>query len=186
MEEISYKDIVKEDIADLLNFTDRWIGKNYFSSKELEEILDYSSVNEINTSLKAVSKSDEIAGVRLTLAPGEWVSTMRGLSTDLWRVHPNEVGYFKSLFISESFQKMGIGKELSKRSIEKLKELGAKAVICHSWLESPNNSSQRYLLSMGFEAVKEYREFWSEIDYHCTKCGPAKCMCTAIEMIKYI
>ncbi|PIK15183.1 GNAT family N-acetyltransferase [Halobacteriovorax sp. JY17] len=183
---IDFREIHTSDLEDILSFTDLWIGKNYFGRDELLEIINLGQKNGINTSLKAVSDSEELAGVRLTLAPGNWVNSMRGLSTDLWKVEASSVGYFKSLFVSENFQKMGIGKSLSTLSIEQLKKVGAKAVICHSWLESPSNSSQRYLISMGFQPVKEYREFWSEIDYHCTKCGPAKCLCTAIEMIKYI
>ncbi|WP_372651660.1 GNAT family N-acetyltransferase [Halobacteriovorax sp.] len=183
---IIFKEIELSDIENILNFTDKWIGKNYFSAEELEELIFLGRTKEINSSYKAESHDGELAGIRLSLAPGEWVNSMRGLSTDLWNVDPKEVGYFKSLFVSDEFQKQGVGRSLSNLSIEQLKKAGAKAVICHSWLESPSNSSQRYLLSMGFSAVKTHKEFWSEIDYHCTKCGPSKCLCTAVEMIKYI
>ena len=70
--------------------------------------------------------------------------------------------------------------------MEVIKLMGGKAVLCHSWLESPGNSSQRYLSSIGFESVKEHEKFWYEIDYECTRCGPEKCVCTAMEMIKYL
>lgn len=183
---VNIEEITAKDLDSILQFTDKWIGKDYFSANELVKVISQGQSNGVNTSLKAVSSNNEIAGVRLTLAPGEWVNEMRGLSTDLWSVPTGSVGYFKSLFISEEFQKQGLGKLLSTESISRLRSLGAKAVICHSWLESPGNSSQRYLLSMGFQPVKTYEAFWSTIDYHCTKCGAAKCMCTAIEMIKYI
>lgn len=183
---INYQEVQLSDLEEILRFTDKWIGKNYFSQPELNELLQLGQSGGVNASLRAISANGETAGVRISLAPGEWVNSMRGLSTDLWKVDASKVGYFKSLFVSEDFQQMGIGKTLSLKSITQLKKLGAQAVICHSWLESPGNSSQRYLLSMGFQPVKEYKEFWSEIDYHCTKCGPAKCLCTAIEMIKYL
>lgn len=183
---VRFKEINLRDVEEILKFTDQWIGMNYFSIEELEEIIKLGMCKEINTSFKAISENGELAGIRLTLAPGEWSSTMRGLSTELWKVAPQDVGYFKSLFVSDLYQKKGVGRTLSTLSIEQLKKAGAKAVICHSWLESPSNSSQRYLKSMGFSAVRTHKEFWSEIDYHCTKCGPSKCLCTAVEMIKYI
>ena len=67
-----------------------------------------------------------------------------------------------------------------------LKDMGAEAVLCHSWMESPENSSQRYLLKMGFQKIKEHPKFWYEIDYFCTRCGPSRCVCTAGEMIKLL
>ena len=96
------------------------------------------------------------------------------------------MSYFKSLFVSGDYQQQGLGKTLSTKSIELLKQMGAEAILCHSWLESPGNSSQKYLQRMGFTDVTTHEKFWYPVDYHCTRCGPAKCVCTAIEMIKKI
>ena len=97
-----------------------------------------------------------------------------------------KMSYFKSLFVSGDYQQQGLGKTLSTKSIELLKQMGAEAILCHSWLESPGNSSQKYLQRMGFTDVTTHEKFWYPVDYHCTRCGPAKCVCTAIEMIKKI
>src|SRR5690606_25552492 len=110
----------------------------------------------------------------------------RGLTPDRWQVKPEQMAYFKSLFVAKKFQAAGMGKRLSLESIELLKKCGAKAVLCHSWLESPNNSSQRYLLKLGFEEIARFPKFWYPIDYVCTRCGPKRCECTAVEMVKYI
>ena len=77
-------------------------------------------------------------------------------------------------FVSGDYQQKGIGKSLSDQSIEVLKKMDAKAILCHSWLESPGNSSQRYLQKMGFDSVKEHEKFWYPIDYECTRCSPGK------------
>lgn len=173
------------DLENVKAFTDRWIGENYYSIAELKEGLEFSQKGHLNASLIAVEKQ-ELVGVRLTYAPGNWTKKAKGISPQLWRVSEQVVAYFKSLFIHEDFQKKGIGRELSSRSMEILKEMGAKAIICHSWLESPGNSSQIYLQKMGFEEVARHEKFWSPIDYHCTRCGPDRCICTAVEMIKYL
>ena len=72
-------------------------------------------------------------------------------------------------------------------SIKALKDMGAKAVVCHSWIQSPHDSSRKYLNSLGFEAVSIHEKFWYNIDYDCTRCGKnSKCVCDAQEMIKYL
>ncbi|OUR96871.1 hypothetical protein A9Q84_11075 [Halobacteriovorax marinus] len=175
-----------DDVDEVLAFTDKWIGKNYYDKQELLDILHMGIRDGLNASLKAVV-SGQLAGIRISLAPGNWIKpTSRGLTKDLWNVESDSMAYFKSLFVSGDFQKIGIGRALSSESIRVLGEMGAKGVLCHSWLESPGNSSQKYLLSFGFQPVKEHKLFWSVIDYVCTKCGPSKCSCTAIEMVKYL
>ena len=61
-----------------------------------------------------------------------------------------------------------------------------QAVVAHSWKESPNNSSMKYLEKLGFLPVGEHPLFWSEVDYDCTRCGKPPCQCTATEMILYL
>jgi ribosomal protein S18 acetylase RimI-like enzyme len=173
-------------LEDVRLFTDKWIGKNYFSLEELQLIFKKSTKDEQSSSLVAFHEGN-LAGVRLTYAPGQWIDEFtRGLSKKSWDVFPSKMAYFKSLFVSGDYQQQGLGKTLSNQSIELLKGMGAEAILCHSWLESPGNSSQKYLQRMGFSDVSTHEKFWYPIDYHCTRCGPAKCVCTAIEMIKKI
>jgi len=184
--EVKITPMLDKDLAEVVEFTDKWIGKNYFSKDELKEVLE-KGTKDGKTACLLAWVGDDLAGARLTYAPGHWIDeTTRGLSPDIWRVEENRVGYFKSLFVSSDFQKMGIGGKLSRKSIEILKEMGAQAILCHSWLESPGNSSQLYLQKMGFDGVNEFPKFWYEVDYHCTRCGPDRCVCTAMEMIKYL
>lgn len=184
--DISFRNLQLSDLEGVKKFTDLWIGKNYYSLEELNECYQKSLWNNECVSFIAFNSQNEIVGVRLTFAPGKWTESAKGISPDLWNVDQQKVAYFKSLFIAQKYQKMGIGKELSQLSMNKLLSLGTKAVICHSWLESPNNSSQRYLMNMNFSKVRSHEKFWFDIDYFCTRCGPDRCICTAIEMIKYL
>lgn len=174
-----------DHIAQVKAFADKWIGQDYFEREELEEVLALSRKGELVCSLLAVVDG-ELAAIRLSYAPGEWVERARGASVEKWGEPKSQTGYFKSLFVAEKFQKQGLGKKISLASIEVLREMGAKALVCHSWLESPQNSSQRYLQSMGFEEVKSHPRFWSHIDYSCVRCSPKRCECSAVEMIKYL
>jgi ribosomal protein S18 acetylase RimI-like enzyme len=176
----------QDTIEDVRLFTDKWIGSNYFSTVELQAILK-KSIKSLKTVSLVAFHGKELAAVRLTYAPGKWINeSTPGLTKEAWNVDTLDIAYFKSLFVSGNYQQQGLGKTLSNQSIELLKEMGAKAILCHSWLESPGNSSQKYLKRMGFSDVKTHEKFWYPVDYHCTRCGPSKCICTAIEMIKKI
>lgn len=177
----------REDLSAVKTFTDRWIGQDYFSIDELNDVFDLSFLDYPQNSVSFVAEVDgELAGVRLSFAPGKWLEKGRGITPEKWKVENSKVAYFKSLFIAEKFQANGLGKKLSNQSIEEIKSLGGEAIVCHSWLESPNNSSQRYLLKMGFEEIQDHQKYWYHIDYECTRCGPQRCVCTAQEMIKYL
>ena len=184
MSEILFRTMHHRDLLSVKAFTDQWIGTDYFNEKEIEEILNKSKQEDLNASLLALDGS-QLVGVRLTYLPGKWIAPeTTGITPELWNVDVEKVGYFKSLFISQIYQNRGIGKSLSAQAIQTLKKADAQAVLCHSWLESPENSSQIYLLRSGFKAIAQHKKFWFNIDYQCTRCTPHRCECTAVEMIK--
>lgn len=176
-----------DDIPAVKRFTDRTIGEGYYSERELADFLSRSRWGQKSSSLVLVDPvTDEVRGLRLTCLPGQWSGGKgQGLNPHLWRTRIEETAYFQSLFIDGSLTGQGWGKRLSLRSLEVLWDLGAKAVVCHSWKESPNDSSGRYLRAMGFEFVASHPLYWHEIDYVCSGCGKP-CRCTAEEMIKYL
>jgi len=179
------RNITPQDLHAIQRFTDEFIGLGYFSLDKLEEIYQLSCNSGKCASFIAVEKS-EILGVRLTFAPGRWIENTHCLTTNKWNVSKENVGYFKSLFVHSKTQGQGVGKTLSNQAIKALKSMGAEAIVCHSWLESPGNSSQKYLTKMGFESVQNHPMFWSKVDYKCVYCGDGTCQCTADEMILYI
>ncbi|MEC7183828.1 MAG: GNAT family N-acetyltransferase, partial [Bdellovibrionota bacterium] len=173
-EEVVIRPLEESDLKNVQLFTDRWIGQDYYSYSELYDVFKKGNQGSLNASFVALSGGD-VVGIRLTYAPGTWIESStevfkKRLSTKEWKVPSLKMGYFKSLFIHEDFQGKGLGKVLSNKALSILKDMGAEAVLCHSWMESPENSSQRYLLKMGFQKIKEHPKFWYEIDYFCTRC----------------
>ena len=185
MEEIQFQPLTTAHLEDVRKFADKSFGEQYYSTEQLKEIFRFSLRNGKNASLCAWVGA-ELAGIRLTYAPGNWLASARAVSPELWNVPAASVAYFKSLFVAGEHQQKRIGSTLSGRSIEILKEMRARAVLCHSWLESPGNSSQKYLLKMGFEEVAQHPHYWKGIDYMCVRCAPERCVCTATEMILYL
>lgn len=174
------------DIAAVKHFTDHAIGKDYYSEKELQGILTRSEKNGVMCSLVLLDENGKIHGIRITYPPGCWNHGKgKGLSPELWKIPQEETAYFQSLFIDPALTGQGWGKKLSMRSLESLRSLKARAVVCHSWKESPNDSSGRYLRALGFEVVATHPLYWKDVDYICTRCGKP-CLCTAEEMIKHL
>ncbi len=176
------------DFAAIVKFADQNIGVDYFSVEKVKSILKASTQNEVMCSFVLENlESHCLEGIRLTYAPGVWPARhpSQSIHAHLWQVPVEQTAYFQSLFVSQRFQNQGWGQRLSMASVENLKLLGAKAVVCHSWDESPGNSSRKYLNSLGFEPVISIPNFWHEIDYECTRCGRG-CKCTATEMILYL
>ena len=175
------EDFLPSHIPGVIKLADEVFGKGYYTYEELNEIQKKSILKGINAS-KVLVDNNEVLGVRLTKPPGSWERGKgRGLSKDQWPHTFGETAYFQSLFVSKLIRKTGRGKELSKNSIASLKEMGAKGIVCHSWMESPGNGSSRYLHSMGFKLINRWPEYWKEVDYNCKVCG-RPCLCTAEEM----
>ncbi len=170
---------------DFVQFTNKVIGQGYYTKSDFQDILTHSTKNNLCTSYVA-RESGSIIGVRITFPPGKWTKGRgNGLSPKLWKVPIESVGYFQSLFLNKEARGKGLGVQLSLKSIESLKALETKAVVCHSWVESPGNSSRKYLKKLGFETVKTYERYWFDVDYTCPRCGKP-CTCTAEEMILYL
>lgn len=171
------------DLAPIKAFTDQAIGDGYYSLNEIEDIFERSRLNGRTYSLVLVDGDGAIKGVRITYPPGRWEHGKgKGLSPAAWPYPLASTAYFQSLFLAPELQGQGYGGRLSLQALGRLKELGAKGVVCHSWKESPNNSSTRYLMKLGFKPVAEHLEYWKDVDYNCTRCGSPPCRCTAIEM----
>lgn len=184
---MNIRPLEKSDLIAVKAFADRWIGKDYYQLESLEEAYDASliSLNKKRVSCSFVAfESFQIIGIRLTFAPNKWGKLIdRGLSPKKWEISIEQMAYFKSLFVSQEYQGKGVGRTLSQCSLDLLKKVGAKGVLCHSWLESPGNSSQNYLKKFGFIEIERHPKFWFPVEYLCNRCRPKKCECTACEMI---
>jgi ribosomal protein S18 acetylase RimI-like enzyme len=190
---ITLTPIVREfratDVAAVKEFCDEAIGVDYYSIDELTKLQARSRCGEITCSFVLTQKMDsqeQICGIRISYPPGQWHEGKGdGLRPDLWQVPISAVGYFQSLFIVEAWQGQGWGKRMSLASLEALRRLNARAVVCHAWCESPGDSSRLYLRSLGFAWVATHPEYWKTVDYICPRCD-RPCLCTADEMIKYL
>lgn len=201
--------LAEEDLRRLKTFTDRAIGEGYYSEAELIDIFHRSQADGVMCSFlligtpsdetseggcvngrmrtrsgeSASAARGEIFGVRFTYPPGKWSHGKGdGLTPKKWPFPQDQTAYFQSLFLSDKIQGQGFGSKLSEASIEVLKSIGAKGVVCHSWKESPGGSSTKYLEKMGFQRIKEHPLYWQHVNYNCTRCLKPPCQCTAIEM----
>lgn len=173
----------KSNLQALREFTDREIGAGYYSAAELEDIYQRSVKSGVMYSLVLLDDKGAIQGARITYPPGQWEHGKgKGLSPSKWPHALDQTAYFQSLFMSDTLRGQGWGGRLSQEALRILRQAGAKGVVCHSWKESPDNSSTRYLQKLGFEAIAEYPLYWKDVNYNCTRCLKPPCLCTAVEM----
>lgn len=161
--------------------TDAEIGKDYYSLEELDSKIEQSRIKDMMASFVLVDQG-LVKGLRLSFPAGHWQKGKgEELSPQKWPHSLQDTAYFQSLFISEDYRNQGWGTKLSMHSIGVLKQLGAKGIVCHSWLESPGGSSGKYLRTLGFVSICQYPMYWQNVDYICPRCGQP-CSCTAEEM----
>lgn len=178
------REFLSHDVARVKAFADTAVGEGYYTEAELTEIQKRSiaKTGEICSFLLVDEKTDQVVGFRLAYPPGNWDHGKgQKLRPDLWPTSLSETAYFQSLFIASELQGHGWGPRLAEKSLAVFKALGAKGVVAHSWKESPNNSSFRYLKDLGFNEVIEHPLYWFDVQYKCTRDG-FPCRCTAIEM----
>lgn len=173
-----------EDAPALKVFSDHSIGEGYYSVSELVTKLKQSVAKGKMCSFVLVDEDNgRIHGFRLSYPPQNWnAGKGSGLFVEKWGVPIESTAYFQSIFLSPAFTGSGWGPKLSIASIAVLAALGAKAIVTHSWLESPNQSSNKYLSRLGFVTVGLHPNYWYNVDYQCPLCGKP-CTCTAEEMI---
>ena len=171
------------DIPEIKKFTDVAIGVDYYRISELENIFEKSKLSGQIFSLLLIEEQNSIQGIRITYPQTKWEKGKgKGLSPEKWGVPFQHCAYFQSLFVSLNLTGQGWGHKMSLVAIELLKKVNAKAIVTHSWKESPNDSSGKYLRKLGFQIVSTHPRYWFDVDYECTRCG-RPCVCTAEEMI---
>ncbi len=172
-----------EDINAVKKFTDREIGEGYYSHTELKDNQEKSiSADGTICSFLLVDEKNEVQGLRLAYPPSNWHHGKGSQQrSDLWPFPLAKTAYFQSLFLAKHLQGHGWGPKLSEKSLAAFGKLGAKGIATHSWKESPNNSSIRYLEKIGFKKIIEHPLYWHEVDYTCPRDGKP-CRCTAVEM----
>jgi ribosomal protein S18 acetylase RimI-like enzyme len=180
------RELKSQDLETVLSFADKQIGQDYFTEAKLQRIIQASEKDGVMCSF-VLEDVDGIQAIRLTYPPGQWLDrdSRQPIHPQLWKVPLEQTAYFQSLFLSGRYAGQGWGQRLSMASIENLRKLKTQAVVCHSWDESPFNSSRRYLDRLGFQAVISIPNYWKCIDYECTRCG-RPCECTATEMVLYL
>ena len=178
------KPFLAQDIAAVQKFTDAEIGQGYYSIEELtaHQKNSVGADGTVCSFLLVDSATNKVHGLRLAFPPGNW-SHGKGAQqrSDLWPFPLAKTAYFQSLFLARTVQGQGWGPKLSTESIKAFKNLKALGVATHSWMQSPNNSSVKYLEKMGFKKIIEHPLYWINVDYTCTLDGKP-CRCTAIEM----
>ncbi|MCB0407017.1 MAG: GNAT family N-acetyltransferase [Bdellovibrionales bacterium] len=187
MQSLQLRTIKKDDIPAICKMGDEAFGERYITEQLLQKEwpLLQSKDNYASYILETLESSPIAIGFRLTYLPGLWLNTKEGRKShiNLWHIPTENVAYFKTSYVSENYRGQGWGKKMALLAIDQLRKMGAQAIVTHSWNESPEDSSGKYLRHLGFEDIGIIDGFWKDSDYSCTECHKTPCICTAMEMI---
>jgi GNAT superfamily N-acetyltransferase len=179
--DVTIRAMTPADAGPVSALADRLIGDAYYTPESVAETIKLSTSNGQPFSYLALANEEPVA-FRFVLPPGRWDHGRgEGLAPERWPARLEETAYFQSCFVDQAMMGHGIGRRLAHRALADLKAAGARAVVAHSWKESPHGSSLRYLTRLGFEPVAEHPEYWVDVDYTCALDGKP-CRCTAIEV----
>lgn len=185
---ITIRSMLTTDAPRVAALADRLVGVDYYPPSLVLEYIERATIASPDlpgavTTAYVAERGDTLLAFRFVIPPGRWLEGRgRGQTPDGWPGGPQSAAYFQSCFVDHDCMGQGIGGRLAARGLADLRSLGARAVVAHSWKESPHNSSFRYLTRLGFEPIAEHVEYWREVDYRCIRCG-RPCVCTAIEMV---
>lgn len=94
-----------------------------------------------------------------------------------------KVGSLCTLCVREDLQGKGIGQLLSQWRMKWLKEEGCFVVLGVSWASGLMHTSDRVFKKLGFEPVKEVKEFFKasaeKYPFQCPGCRTQPCICSA-------
>lgn len=171
------------DAEAVSHLADRLAGLDYYPPDLVRAYVDRATTATATTAYVAELDGRMVA-FRFAFPPGRWSAGRgRGLSPALWPHPLGATAYFQSCFVDPACTGHGLGGALAQLALDDLRSLGARAVVAHSWKESPHDSSRRYLSRLGFVEVGEHPGYWAEVDYLCSGCRTRPCTCTALEMV---
>ncbi|MEC9073014.1 MAG: GNAT family N-acetyltransferase [Myxococcota bacterium] len=181
--DIRIRRMEEADVDGVSLLADRLVGSSYYTPDLVREYRRRSSAGHDVFSYVAETTDGELVAFRFVLPAGRWSGGRgKGLSPERWPADLSDTAYFQSCFVDDRCMGKGIGRRLAWQAMDDLKRAGTRAVVAHSWKESPHGSSLRYLTRLGFQPVAEHLEYWKEVDYVCRRCGEP-CLCTAIEVV---
>ncbi len=193
--DITVRPMTAADIDAVVALADQVVGQGYYTAESVATMLTRSTVGDVVCSHVATrarpaadapeppAPTDAVLGFRFSLPPGRWQHGRgQGLSPERWPAPLAQAAYFQTAYVANAARGRGVGPRMAAAALDALRQLGARVVVTHSWKESPDNSSFRYLTRLGFVPVAEYPDYWIDVDYTCVRDG-RPCRCTAIEMV---
>ncbi|MCX6113475.1 MAG: GNAT family N-acetyltransferase [Proteobacteria bacterium] len=100
------------------------------------------------------------------------------------RLKNKKVGSLCSLSVHEDFQGKGIGQMIARKCLDWLKSRGCDLVLGLSWVSGLPHTSNRVFQKIGFQVIKEVKEFYKEgatkHPFNCPGCKTQPCICSAV------
>lgn len=179
-------DLKKEYFPQLLDISDKELGKDYLSYDDLEKVLN---CEEEYICKLAMNKEDgRIIGFCLCLiiTPDSLQTILKLNENQIPRAlkHSEKVGVLKTTAVEKKYQGYGIGRKLTETCYTALLKRKVQSVCSVGWKNGDKVNINGILTSLGFVKYIEMENYWEsdslEKGYSCPACGKPPCKCSAV------
>lgn len=186
---VIYRDYQPQDSNPIIEIGDEVLGRGYITVDEIDECYKEKSRAKGNVNFFVAELDGKIAGFSWAYRPGLFPSGP--FAKGLWPVDESEVAYIATMGVKREFGRRGIGTELLRRLHKRAREQGAKALVSHSWIESPGNASTKLVNKSKFTPLKIHYRLWYKKTWYessedisiCRRCILPPCRCSALEVM---
>jgi ribosomal protein S18 acetylase RimI-like enzyme len=174
--------ITKDDLAAIIEISDKHFGYNYLNINYLESFLNKENLgllarleNEIvGFTLIRIDKRDKIAAE--FLVGEEFIKKQFKAAS--------KVALRKHLAVKSGFEKQGIGALLVEKGMYELQKIEIEAILSIVWKEGSAESLEKLLTKYGSKPIAVFDNYWANDSfikkYICPACQIIPCNCSAI------
>jgi ribosomal protein S18 acetylase RimI-like enzyme len=113
----------------------------------------------------------------LKMVPTDMVESVR---EETPRFDFHRIGVIRTVAVADSRRGRGVGTRLAKAAIDRLRKLGATAIVTVGWADSNGCHIAGLVKALGFEELATLENYWKKDStskqYDCPTCGnPCKC-----------
>lgn len=172
--------ISKHEAPNISAIADECFGKGYVT---VEQIKKHSHKGIF----LGIYKDDELVGVcQMNIAKAQ---NALGIPLSLSKKLPLPIAIFKTLAVHPDHQHKGYGSILLKHGLELL-ETYQLPILYILWKEGERAGFAKRIKNLGFTPFADIKNYWLndslKKNYHCKRCGPPPCKCSATFYIKWL
>lgn len=175
------------DIYSIIEISDKQLGKDYLTKKDLQDYIDHPSYLNIKTTIENKITGFSIAQICSVVELKNMLLEEKKWLTDQFKDH-EPVFYRKITCVDPRYEEMGIAHKLVEHSLKRIQSK-VKSILSVCWKKNGVVPFGKILENFDFHILKEIPNYWKKDSlnkqYKCEICGDPPCRCSAVIYAKF-